>query len=150
MTSINNKETLNQLIERVELLTPKTQAKWGKMNVSQMLEHLKVGMDIPAGNIKAKRNFMGFIFGKMVLKSQMKDDKGLKKNLPTDKSFVITDSKDFEKTKKELLDTIKKYTSLNPENINNKLHPFFGKLTYEEWGVLIYKHFNHHLKQFGV
>ncbi len=73
-----------------------------------------------------------------------------KKNLPTDKSFVITDSKDFEKTKKELLDTIKKYTSLNPENINNKLHPFFGKLTYEEWGVLIYKHFNHHLKQFGV
>ena len=150
MTSINNTNTLNQLIDRIEMLTPKSQAKWGKMNVSQMLEHLKVGMDIPAGNTKAKRSLLGFLFGKMVLKKTLKNDEGIKKNLPTDKSFVITDSKDFEKTKKELLNTIEKYTSLKPENINNKLHPFFGKLTYDQWGVLIYKHFNHHLKQFGV
>lgn len=150
MTSINNKEVLDQLIKRIELLTPQSKGKWGKMNVNQMLEHLKVGMDIPVGNVNTKRNFMGFLFGKMILKSQMKDDKGLKKNLPTDKSFIITDTKDFEKIKKELFNTIKQYSSLNPKSINNKLHPFFGKLTYDEWGVLIYKHFNHHLKQFGV
>jgi hypothetical protein len=44
-----------------------------------MFEHLKAGMDIPIGNIKAKRNFIGLMFGEMVLKNQLKDDRGLKK-----------------------------------------------------------------------
>jgi hypothetical protein len=28
-------------------------------------------------------------------------------------------------------------------------HPLFGPLTWREWGVVTYKHFDHHLKQFG-
>lgn len=86
----------------------------------------------------------------MVLKSSIKDNKGLKKNLPTDKSFIINDTKDFNKIKTDLLNTISQYNKLNPKEINNKLHPFFGRLTYDEWGILIYKHINHHLEQFGV
>ncbi|MBX2960889.1 MAG: DUF1569 domain-containing protein [Cyclobacteriaceae bacterium] len=27
-------------------------------------------------------------------------------------------------------------------------HPFFDKLNRKEWGRLIYKHMNHHLRQF--
>ena len=30
------------------------------------------------------------------------------------------------------------------------LHPAFGRLSTNEWGVLGYKHTNHHLTQFGV
>jgi hypothetical protein len=29
-------------------------------------------------------------------------------------------------------------------------HPAFGKLSHRAWGVLIYRHMDHHLKQFGV
>jgi hypothetical protein len=29
-------------------------------------------------------------------------------------------------------------------------HPAFGKLSPRAWGVLIYKHLDHHLKQFGA
>ncbi len=29
-------------------------------------------------------------------------------------------------------------------------HPFFGSMTRSSWGVLGYKHFDHHLRQFGV
>ncbi|MFD1127776.1 DUF1569 domain-containing protein [Paenibacillus provencensis] len=28
-------------------------------------------------------------------------------------------------------------------------HPFFGKLTSEEWSIGLYKHLDHHLKEFG-
>ena len=150
MKTINDTNTTNSLVERISKLTPNSKALWGKMNVNQMLEHLKVGMDIPIGNTVAKRSFIGRLFGRMVLKSSMKDNKGLKKNLPTDKSFIITDFKDFDKIKTELLNTISKYSNIKSDEINNKVHPFFGKLTYNEWGVLIYKHINHHLKQFGV
>jgi hypothetical protein len=29
-------------------------------------------------------------------------------------------------------------------------HPLFGPLTWREWGVVTYKHADHHLKQFGA
>jgi hypothetical protein len=29
-------------------------------------------------------------------------------------------------------------------------HPAFGRLSARAWGALTYKHFNHHLRQFGV
>jgi len=29
-------------------------------------------------------------------------------------------------------------------------HPFFGPLTGRDWGVLCYRHTDHHLRQFGV
>lgn len=29
-------------------------------------------------------------------------------------------------------------------------HPAFGRMTHRAWGVLIYRHTDHHLRQFGV
>lgn len=29
-------------------------------------------------------------------------------------------------------------------------HPAFGKLSTKDWGVLVYRHIDHHFKQFGV
>ncbi len=29
-------------------------------------------------------------------------------------------------------------------------HPAFGKLSSKDWGVLVYRHIDHHFKQFGV
>jgi hypothetical protein len=29
-------------------------------------------------------------------------------------------------------------------------HPAFGKLSTRAWGVLIYRHMDHHLRQFGA
>lgn len=29
-------------------------------------------------------------------------------------------------------------------------HPAFGRLSAKQWGVLIYRHMDHHLRQFGV
>jgi len=29
-------------------------------------------------------------------------------------------------------------------------HSFFGRLKPEEWATLMYKHLDHHLRQFGV
>jgi hypothetical protein len=29
-------------------------------------------------------------------------------------------------------------------------HPFFGKMSAKEWGLIAHKHMDHHLRQFGV
>jgi hypothetical protein len=31
-----------------------------------------------------------------------------------------------------------------------RVHPVFGRLSGKAWGTLVYRHMDHHLKQFGV
>jgi hypothetical protein len=39
---------------------------------------------------------------------------------------------------------------LRPAGADAHSHSLFGWLTPEEWAVLMYKHMDHHLQQFGV
>lgn len=55
MKTINDSKIVDNLIKRINKLTPSSNALWGKMNINQMLEHLKVGMDIPVGNTITKK-----------------------------------------------------------------------------------------------
>ncbi len=71
------------------------------------------------------------------------------KNLPTAKDFIVTDERNFEKEKRQLIDMIKRFTSTADPHIVQQ-HPFFGKMSGNEWAVLAYKHLDHHLRQFGV
>ena len=90
-----------------------------------------------------------FLFGKMAKKSFIKNAE-IKKNLPTAPEFKIIDVSDFEKERTVLLDLVAKFGRLGQAVIANKTHPFFGTMDDEEWGILQYKHLDHHLKQFNV
>ena len=77
-------------------------------------------------------------------------DETFKKNLPTDPSFVVKDERDFSKEQQKLQILINRFAQADPNAVSAKKHPFFGKMTSDEWGNLGYKHLDHHLKQFGV
>jgi hypothetical protein len=136
-----------ELIVRINKLTPQSKPLWGKMNVSQMLAHVQVPVGVGLGTNKLPRTFIGRIFGPMA-KKILYNDKPFKRHLPTDKSFVmVSQEKDFEKEKQSLVTSIQNFKE---ENIVNEPHPFFGKLTKEQWSKGTWKHLDHHLQQFGV
>ena len=136
-----------EIVDRINKLTPQTQPQWGKMNVSQMLAHLQVPMGVAIGKHKLKRTLFGRIVGPMA-KSILYNDKPFKHHLPTDKSFVMTgQEKDFEKEKQNLVSTVNNFSE---QNMVDEPHPFFGKLTKEQWSKGTWKHLDHHLQQFGV
>lgn len=135
-----------EIISRINQLTPNSKAVWGKMNVGQMLAHLQMPIGVGLGTHHIKRSFIGFIFGP-IAKKMLYNDKPFQKNLPTDKSFIMTDAKDFEKEKQRLIEMINNFTE---PNMVNTPHPFFGKLTKEQWSMGSWKHLDHHLQQFGV
>jgi hypothetical protein len=68
----------------------------------------------------------------------------------TDPSFIRTGAYDFDETKTELITKVKRFAEEGTECIKVEKHPFFGKMTFEEWDNLQWKHLNHHLKQFDV
>ena len=64
--------------------------------------------------------------------------------------FIIKDERDFESEKKQLLELIKKFNEDGPAKVGLHPHPVFGKFTSEQWGKSMWKHLDHHLKQFGA
>jgi hypothetical protein len=99
-------------------------------------------------NIEYKQTFIGKLFGKMVLKSNTKNDKPLGKNTPAGSDFIVKEkSGDVEKQKKTLIELIERYEQFNNSNF---IHDFFGNMTKEQIGIFAYKHSDHHLRQFGV
>lgn len=149
MKSIYNSTDNNQIIERIQKLTSNSKAQWGKMTVDQMLSHCQAPIDLAFGSTPLKANFMMRILGKM-LKSKILNSPEFKKNSPTAPSFIRTEKYDFETTKNELIVKVKIFASKGHNAIKNQNHPFFGKMTYEEWDKLHYMHLDHHLKQFNV
>jgi hypothetical protein len=119
------------------------------MNAGQMLAHCSVGLESALGDRKQKRAVIGYLFGKFAKKSAF-GEKPFSKGLPTDKSFIITEDKNTEFEKENLIILINRFTNSGHSGITKHPHPFFGKMTPEEWGILQYKHLDHHLRQFGV
>jgi len=150
MKNIFNEADKNEILQRIEKLTPTTKALWGTMNVAQMLAHCAHAAKLPTGEIKTKR--VGFpinIIGAL-LKSRILGEGPLRKNSPTSTEIKITDQRDFEKEKADFIAALKKLSEGGEKVANASQHPFFGKMTAKEWGRINYKHADHHLSQFGV
>src|SRR6476620_2478874 len=137
----------HDILARINKLTLQSKPQWGKMNVAQMLAHLQMPIGSALGVYTLPRTLLGKIVGPLV-KRGMYNEKPFKRNSPTDPSFVMTGhEKDFEKEKQSITAMINDFKE---ENIKNEIHPFFGRLTKQQWSKAMYKHIDHHLQQFGV
>lgn len=147
--SIFEQATVNQLVERINLLSPITERKWGKMSVNQMLEHQSRVFLVALGEEKMKVPFLLKIVGPF-LKNSLLNDKDFEQNGPTPKGYVVADEPDFEEGRTKLIRLLQKYSSEGITVASSRKHEVFGNLTGEEWSTLMYKHTDHHLRQFGV
>ncbi len=149
MKNIHTPEVLNELITRINTLTPNSQRQWGKMDVAQMMAHCSAAIEANLGEGAGKQGLLGRIFGKMAKKSVVSEEP-FKQGLPTDKSFVIIGAKEFQEEKQRLTTMLSRLSATAPANLAKNPHPFFGKMTESEWNSLNYKHMDHHLRQFGA
>lgn len=149
MKHLFEKSTAEEIISRIENLSPTAQGQWGKMNVSQMLTHSQRPIELALSDKKISRSFIGLLFGKMVKRSVI-NDQPFKKNAPTDKSFIVIDERVFETEKAKLISLIKQFQEGGEAKINKHPHPFFGEFSTSDWSRSQYKHLDHHLSQFGA
>nr|WP_295926821.1 DUF1569 domain-containing protein [uncultured Dyadobacter sp.] len=150
MKTIFDAATRDELVGRIQSLSKSNLAQWGKMNVYQMVKHCIIWDEWVLGihSPKYKQEFLGLIFGKMALKSFVKDERPLKKNVPSGKAFIVTEPDgDLEAQKKIWIGRINGYADFANEAF---IHDFFGKMTREEIGIFAYKHADHHLRQFSA
>jgi hypothetical protein len=145
MKTIFDAQTVAGLVKRIDLLKAEQPAEWGKMDVYQMLKHCTMSEEMFLGRKQYKRLFIGRLFGGFALKGILKNQDPMKKNQPTHPEMKITGTGDFSAERDKWIQLLKGYASFsNPEFV----HPFFGKMSTDEIGKYIYKHCDHHLRQF--
>jgi len=149
MKTLFQKEAVDEILNRVNKLSPGTQHQWGKMNVDQMLAHCSISMETAIGSKYFPQLLIGKLIGRF-FKSSGVGEKPIKKNSPTNPAFIIKNPEVFEKEKQNLLSLINQFHLGGEAKCTTNPHSFFGKLTPAEWGSLQYKHLDHHLTQFGV
>ncbi len=149
MESLWNKNYQAVLLSRINQLNENSQRLWGKMNVAQMLEHINIAYRNSIDEIKVSKHPLSFLVSLPPIKKLVIFGMPFQKNLMTAKEYVVLTPQDFQKNKAAFIQTFNKITEKGKENPFSS-HPIFGKLTYNEWGALLSKHLDHHLKQFGV
>lgn len=149
MNNLYNQNDVDGILTRLEKLTPNAERHWGKMNVGQMLAHVNVSLETAMGRNFPKRMFIGRLIGGF-MKKKFLNEQPMTKNSPTDKNYVFTNQRDFDKEKANAIELIQTFYKNGAEKCTSHPHSFFGKFTPEEWAILQWKHFDHHLRQFGV
>jgi hypothetical protein len=149
--NIFSQEVTQELINRINQITPNQQPLWGKMSADQVLAHCNVPYSYTFEPEKFKKP--GFLMGFMLktfVKKMVTGEKPYPKNSRTAPEFVMVGSKDFEVEKAKLIANIQKCQQLGESYFEGKENHSFGKMNSKEWNVLFYKHLDHHLTQFGV
>jgi hypothetical protein len=135
---------------RLAQLQAESPRLWGKMNAPQAVAHCSIAMEWALGDTRPPRMFVGRILGTFIKPFVMRDDEPMRRNSPTSPDLVIADQRDLMKEREQLCRQIDCFAAGGPSACTTRPHPFFGRLTPEEWAILMYKHLDHHLRQFGA
>jgi len=74
----------------------------------------------------------------------------MRRNSPTARELVMKDDRDFVAEQRRLDGLLDEFAAAGPGGCTDHPHAFFGPMKPDEWAILMYKHLDHHLRQFGV
>ena len=148
--SVFDQQTTVDLISRFNKIKSTDKPLWGKMNAAQMLAHLNVSYEVILGERVYKTPFLLKILAPIFFKKIMTNTKDYPKNSPTGKDFIVADQRDFDFEKNRLIANFSKCHAFGPDYFTATKHTLLGKLTAEQWSNTLYKHLDHHLRQFNA
>lgn len=134
--------------KRIDSVRSTSAPRWGRMDVKTMLAHLRQSALMALGELpvacRSKRVFQVFPIKHLILHVVP-----FPKGAPTAPELLVPVEGDLDAIRSELVSLIERIGA-GPREGDGPVHPLFGRLSFEEWGVATYKHTDHHLRQFGA
>lgn len=148
MRSLFDPADCESLVRRLRSLTPQSTALWGRMTVHQMVCHVADQVRCSLGDIptRPRRTLLRNRVARMLLVHLMPWPKG---KLPTVREMQTSAPGEWERDLAATEALLRRAAGREP-GAEWPEHPAFGPLSRREWGWLIYKHTDHHLRQFGA
>ncbi len=136
------------LMARVMRVQTGMKPQWGQFNAVKMLRHVGAGVEMALGELKCepKKGPLRNPFVRwLVIDSPMPMPKGA----PTAPELISQPTAGVEEEQVRLGAALERLAARHKASEWAE-HPAFGKLDGRQWGKLIWKHVDHHLRQFGV
>ncbi len=139
------------LFRRLDGLTADARPRWGRFTPEVLVCHLAEPIRVALGEkgaqpLKGPLRLPGL---SQLVVWWMPWPKGA----PTAPEFLpgtgLTASKAFEADKKTLIDLLRRFSESPAEGAFPE-NPVFGRLSRQGWGRLVWRHLDHHLRQFGL
>jgi hypothetical protein len=147
MKTLWQEDVRRELTARLEKLSPAAPAEWGKMNASQMLAHLNNSFLMATGELPVKSKKLPIRF--TPLKQLIIYVLPFPKGAPTARELISRDPGNWDIERENLRNRINGFTTADRIDLAAE-HPAFGRMTPKTWGVLGYRHIDHHFRQFGA
>jgi Protein of unknown function (DUF1569) len=149
MKTLFDRSAVVEIKQRLSALHPQSERAWGKMDPAQALAHCSGLMEMALGDALPPRLLIGRILGPL-FRSAYSNEKPMQPGSPTHPSLIVREQRDFAGEKERLTGLVDRFSAAGSKGCTTHPHPFFGKLTPDEWATGMYKHLDHHLRQFGV
>jgi hypothetical protein len=148
MKNLQDKVCQQEILERMSKLQSDSKRHWGLMSPDQMVHHCNRSMTYILGEytIPSKTNFLKRLIFKPLALGSMPFPEGKAQAF---EEFKATGTYDLISEKKNFDAYVRTFAGLDRE-AELPPSPLIGKLSFSEWGRLHYKHFDHHLRQFGL
>ncbi len=145
--SLWNARVREDLLGRLARLSPEAKPRWGRMNAPQMLAHLAKWMQMAEGGMETAEMKLPLRYPP--LKQLVIYWLPWPKGIPTAPELVCRETFDWAIEQAAVRELVHSFEKRDPK-APWPVHPAFGKLTSRAWGVLGYRHMDHHFRQFGV
>jgi hypothetical protein len=141
------------LFERLRRLSPASEPLWGRLSAPQMLAHLVDAARLGLGQSEPPAQGRGVarLLGHPPLKQLFVYLLPFPRHAPRVPALFVTTPGVWA----DDVATLERLTERLAERAGERgahwpRHPYFGRMSRRAWGVLGWKHMDHHLRQFGV
>lgn len=148
MKTIWEASARQDLRDRLERLSPAAERRWGKMSAPQMVTHLVDSMRMANGELQVPAKKLPIRF--TPLKQFIIYVAPFPRSAPTAPQLIPRPPGDWPSECRTLCTLIDQFAARDRSAPRWPDHPAFGKMTAGSWGVLTYRHIDHHLRQFGA
>ena len=150
MPTIFQPELATAMLQRLQRLQPNQPRAWGTMTLGQALAHCSSGFEMAMGVRRPPRVLIGRVLGPVIKRFAFGNEAPMRLNSPTSPDLVVGDARDFEVERTRLTGLVERFVAAGEAGCTTHSHPFFGRLAPAQWAELMYKHMDHHLRQFGA
>ncbi len=147
MGTLWNEKDRADVLARLDNLQPELHPKWGRMTCPQMVAHMIESLRMTLGDLDVQGKRTPFRWP--VVKQLAIYVVPFPKGAPTAPELLRQTPSDWPEKISETKELIKRFASSGDRN-DWPDHPLFGHMSKRDWGVLAQRHFDHHLRQFGV
>lgn len=154
MPTLWNADTRARLRRRVDALRPDSRPLWGRFTAPQMLAHLTESLRMATGELPVPpAAWVPGLLRVPPFKHLFAFVLPMPKGLPTLPELLARpatiDAAGWAAERRAFDAALERFAGRSPRDAWPE-HPAFGRFTGKEWGAQLYRHLDHHCRQFGV